>query len=171
MSKILIAYFSRAGGNYVNGSIMNLEIGNTEVAAKMIENITGGELFKIDPLKAYSNDHMTCIEEAKRDLQADARPELKEYLDSIDEYDTIILGYPNYWGTMPMQVFTFLEKYDFTGKVILPFCTHEGSGLGSSERDLKRLCPSADIHKGLSIQGGNVRKSEKDIIRWLKGCI
>lgn len=171
MSKILIAYFSRAGGNYVNGSIRNLEIGNTEVAAKMIENITGGELFKIDPLKAYSNDHMTCIEEAKRDLQADARPELKEYIDSIDEYDTIIIGYPNYWGTMPMQVFTFLEKYDFTGKVIMPFCTHEGSGLGSSERDLKRLCPNADIHKGLSIQGGHVRKSEKNIRGWLKGRI
>lgn len=167
MSKILIAYFSRSGGNYVNGSIVNLKIGNTEVAANMIENITGGELFKIDPLKGYSSDYMTCIEEAKGDLQAGARPELKEYLDSIDEYDTIILGYPNYWGTMPMHIWTFLEKYDFTGKTIKPFCTHEGSGLGSSERDIKKLCPGAKVERGIAIHGAEVHRAKDSIEKWL----
>jgi flavodoxin len=116
MSNILIAYFSRAGENYVGGSIRRLEVGNTEIAAKMIAELTGGELYKIEPAVPYSDLHMTCIEEAKRDLQAGARPALKAMPESISQYDTVYLCYPNYWGTMPMAVCTFLEAFDFTGK-------------------------------------------------------
>lgn len=132
---ILIAYFSRKGNNYFGGNIVNLPIGNTEFAAEIIEKLTGGDLFKINPVKKYSEDYQKCTEEAKADLQANARPELAEYLDSIKNYDFILLGYPNWWGTLPMPVFTFLERYDFSGKTILPFCTHEGSGMGHSEHD------------------------------------
>lgn len=163
MSKTLIVYFSREGGNYVNGRIVNLDVGNTEIAAKMIQKLTGGEIFKIEPRYPYSNDYMICIDEAKKDLQADARPDLKSYPESIEEYDTIIIGYPNYWGTMPMHIFTFIEKYDFSGKVILPFCTHEGSGLGKSEKDLKKLCPNSIFRKGLAIHGGSVKNAENEI--------
>ncbi|MCE5315433.1 MAG: flavodoxin [Armatimonadota bacterium] len=164
---ILIAYFSREGNNYVNGKIVNLPVGNTEVAAKMIKKLTGGALFKIDPVKEYSKDYTACTKEAQAELHADARPELSEYLDSLDSYDTIILCYPNWWGTMPMAVSTFLERYDFAGKTILPLCTHEGSGMGRSEQDIKKLCPGATMGRGLAVRGGSVKNAEKDIKDWL----
>lgn len=167
-AKVLIAYFSRPGNNYVGGNIIDLPIGNTEVAAKVIKNIINGELFKIDPVKKYSNDYSACTDEAKQELRANARPELIAYPDRIDQYDTIILGYPNWWGTMPMPVFTFLEKYDFNGKTIFPFCTHEGSAMGNSESDIKKLCPGSKVLKGLPIRGGNVNHAEKEIASWLE---
>lgn len=166
-NKVLIAYFSRAGNNYVGGSIVNLSVGNTETAAKMIEKLTGGIMFRIDPVNKYSSDYPACTQEAQKELRAKARPELTKYPDSIDEYDTIILGFPNYWGTMPMPVCTFLEKFNFSGKKILPLCTHEGSGMGRSESDIKMLCPGADVRKGIALRGGSVKNAEEDIKRWL----
>ena len=111
---------------------------------------------------------MTCIEEAKKDLRAKARPELVSMPDSIDGYDTVILAYPNYWGTMPMAVFTFLEHYDFNGKTILPLCTNEGSGMGKSERDIKKTCPGAVVKGGLPITGSMAGESRETLKRWLK---
>ena len=111
---------------------------------------------------------MTCIEEAKKDLRAKARPELVSIPESIDEYDTVILAYPNYWGTMPMAVFTFLEKFDFSGKTILPLCTNEGSGMGGSERDIRKACPGATVKKGLPITGSAAANSKGSVERWLK---
>lgn len=163
----LIAFFSRADENYVNGMIRNLKVGNTEVAAGMIQELTGADLFKIKPMQAYSEDYNECIAEAQADQKRDARPELKEYPKSLDAYDTIYLGYPNYWGTMPMAVFTFLEHFDFTGKTIRPFCTHEGSGMGSSQKDIRNLCPGAKVEAGLAIHGGSVQKAEKEIKKWV----
>lgn len=164
---ILIAYFSRAGNNYVSGTIQNLKVGNTEVAANMTKDFTDGDLFKIQSLIAYSEDYSECIEQAKQDKKRNARPELKSYLENLDKYDTIYLGFPNYWNTMPMAVFTFLEKYDFNGKTIKPFCTHEGSGMGSSETDIKNLCKQAIIEKGLAIQGAKVNDSKSAISKWV----
>lgn len=165
---ILIAYFSRSGSNYVSGQIVNLSVGNTEVAAMKIQEMTGGELFKINQVHKYSDDYNTCTEEAKQELRANARPELTDSLDSIDGFETIILGYPNWWGTMPMPIWTFLESHDFSGKTILPLCTHEGSGMGGSERDIKKLCTGAKVVKGLAIQGGSVNNAGKNIESWLK---
>lgn len=167
MGKTLIAYFSRAGQNHVNGSIVELEKGNTEIAAEMIQKLTGGELFKIDPVEKYSDDYQECVKEAVRDLKGNARPELEMYLEDLNDVDTVILGYPSYCSTMPMPVFTFLERYDFTGKCIRPFCTNEGSGMGRSEVDIKKLCPNATIMEGLSIHGASVRDAEADIKKWL----
>lgn len=164
----LIAYFSRAGENYLNGAIKNLTVGNTEIAAKMISEITGGDLFQIVPVHAYSDDYNECIFEAQDDQRRDARPDLKEYPDNLDAYDTIYLGFPNYWGTMPMCVFTFLEHFDLSGKTIRPFCTHEGSGMGHSEADIKRLCPHARIEKGLAIHGADVSHAGKALGNWIK---
>lgn len=165
--KKLVVYFSRKDENYVNGMIRNLEVGNTEVAAGIIQKLTGADVFKIEPRQEYSKEYNECIAEAREDQRRDARPELKMYPESIGEYDTIYLGYPNYWGTMPMAVFTFLEHFDFTGKMIKPFCTHEGSGMGSSVSDIKRLCPAAQVESGLAIQGGSVQKAENKIQQWV----
>lgn len=166
MSNILIAYYSRADENYVNGQMKMLQQGNTERAAKIIADTIGGDLFHIEQTKPYSKNYNDCIQEAKIDQRQNARPALKQYPDSIDTYDTIYLGYPNYWGTMPMAVFTFLEYFNFSGKKICPFCTHEGSGLGSSIKDLKQLCPSADIESGLAIHGGSVERHSEEIKNW-----
>ena len=167
MSDKLIAFYSRAGENYVNGMIKTLETGNTEVAAGIISELTGADWFKIEQVQPYSNDYNECIAQAQSDQKRDARPELKAYPDCIDAYDTIYLGFPNYWSTMPMAVFTFLEHFDFTGKTIKPFCTHEGSGMGSSVSDIKNMCPSAKVDKGLAIHGGSVQRARKDIERWI----
>lgn len=165
MNKKLIAYFSRSGDNYVNGSICNLEVGNTEIAAEIIKELTGADMFKIDPQISYSSDYMKCTEEAKRDLNSNARPKLKNNLENLSDYDTVILGFPNYWNTMPMAVWTFLESGDFAGKTILPLCTHEGSEMGISERDIKKLCPQSVLQKGLAIQGGLIKSSKPVIIK------
>ncbi len=166
-NKLLIAYFSRSGNNYVGGTIVNLKAGNTEIVAGMIRNLAGGDLFKIDAVQAYPDDYMETTEVAKKELREKARPALKTNLANLDGYDTVILGYPNWWGTMPMAVHTFLESFDFSGKTLLPFCTHEGSGMGHSESDIKRLCPGAGVLPGLPIIGGNVRRAEDDVARWL----
>lgn len=168
MSKELIVFYSRAFENYVSGTIKNLKMGNTEVIANMIKEITKGDVFKIEQIEPYSKDYNECIEQAKFDVQKGVRPKLTGYPSSIDGYDVIYLGYPNYWGTMPMAVFTFLEHFDFYGKIIKPFCTHEGSGMGSSIADIKKICPNATVEKGFSIYGSRVENAEKEVEGWVK---
>ncbi len=167
MAKTLIAYFSRADENYFGGAMRYVKVGNTEIVCNGIKDLIEADVFKIEMKTPYSPVYMTCIEEAKRDLRAKARPELVSMPESIDEYDTIILAYPNYWGTMPMAVFTFLEAFDFTGKTILPLCTNEGSGMGGSERDIKKTCPGADVKKGLPITGSEAANSKMSVQKWL----
>jgi flavodoxin len=167
-TKRLIAYFSRAGNNYVGGKIMNLPFGNTEVAAKMIEKLTGSDIFQIDTIKAYPADYTETTDVAKQELRQNARPDLSGHVENMSDYRVIFLGYPNWWGTMPMAVFTFLEEYDLSGKTIIPFCTHEGSGMGRSEKDIGKLCPDGKVLKGLAIIGGSVQNSENDIVDWLR---
>lgn len=168
MSKKLIAFYSRADENYFNGTLKMLTVGNTETAAGIIKDLTGADMFKIEQTKPYSKGYNDCIEEARADQQRNARPELKAFPESIDGYDVIYLGYPNYWSTMPMAVFTFLEHFDWKGKIIKPFCTHEGSGMRSSVSDIKKLCPGATVEEGLAIRGGSVEKSRKNIEGWVK---
>ena len=167
MAKTLIAFFSRADENYFSGAMRYVKVGNTEIVCDIIKDLTGADSFKIEMKDPYSPVYMTCIEEAKKDLRAKARPELVTMPESIDEYDTIVLAYPNYWGTMPMAVFTFLEAFDFTGKTILPLCTNEGSGMGGSERDIKKTCPGADVKAGLPITGSQAATSKASVQKWL----
>ena len=166
--KTLIAYYSRRGENYVDGAIANLAVGNTEVAAAMIQKLTGGDAFRIDTAKAYPGDYAETTEAAKEELRRNARPALKSHLADIGQYDAVVLGYPNWWGTMPMAVFTFLEEHDWKGKTVLPFCTHEGSGLARSVTDIKQACPGATVSAGLAIRGGRVRGAAAEIEAWLK---
>ena len=167
MAKTLIAFFSRADENYFGGAMRYVKVGNTEIVCNLIEEMILADTFKIEMKEPYSPVYMTCIEQAKKDLRAKARPELVSMPEAIDEYDTVVLAYPNYWGTMPMAVFTFLEKYDFSGKTILPLCTNEGSGMGGSERDIRKAAPGANVKKGLSITGSNAANSGNAVRKWL----
>jgi flavodoxin len=167
-TKSLIAYYSRAGNNYVGGKIVNIPVGNTEVVAKMIQKLTGSDIFRIDTIKVYPAGYHETTDVAKQELRQNARPELSGHVGNMAEYNVIYLGYPNWWGTMPMAVLTFLEEYDFSGKTMIPFCTHEGSGMGRSESDLRKLCPAARVLPGLPIVGGSVHGAEVEIANWLK---
>lgn len=144
-----------------------MKVGNTEIAAQLLRELTGADLFKIEPVQPYSKDYNECIAQAQEDQRRDARPELKSCPNSLDGYGTVYLGYPNYWGTMPMAVFTFLERFDWNGKTIRPFCTHEGSGLGRSESDIRRQCPGAKVETGLEIYGSTSAKAGPAMKKWL----
>ena len=168
MAKTLIAFFSRADENYFGGSTRYVEVGNTEIAVRKIGERIDADEFKIEMKNPYPKEYNPCIEEAKADKQKNRRPELVSMPESIDEYDTVILAYPNYWGTMPMPVFTFLDAFSFDGKTILPLCTNEGSGMGSSESDIRKTCAGADVKKGLAINGSRVESSDSQIENWLK---
>ena len=163
----LVIYFSRSGENYFGGELKNIEKGNTEVIAEYIQEFDDADLFKVEPAVEYPEDYMKCIDVAKKEQQEDARPEIKETLQSIDEYDTIYIGFPNWWGTLPMPMWTQLEQLDFSGKTVKPFVTHEGSGFGSSQRDLDKLCEGAEIKKGLSIPGANVGNAADTVKAWI----
>lgn len=167
-SKSLIVYFSRKGNNYVGGRIVNLPVGNTEVIAKKIQALTGSGMFQIKTVKSYPEDYTETTTVAQEEKRKNARPELTETVADMNSYGVIYLGYPNWWGTVPMAVFTFLESYDFSGKIVIPFCTHEGSGMGSSERDIKKLCSNAKVLAGLAIQGDGVDRADKDVANWLE---
>ncbi len=164
----LVAFYSRAGENYYDGAYRYLEIGNTEKAAHMIAEVCGADLFKIEQLVPYADDYKNCVAEASGDWKNDARPELKNWLESISDYDEIYLGYPNYCGTMPMAVYTFLEKYNWEGKTIHPFCTHEGSGMGKSEKEIARIVPNVNLAAGLALKGCKVDEALEEIKAWCK---
>ncbi len=166
---ILIAYYSRDGNNFVGGEVVDLSVGNTEVIAQMIAGATGGELFEIKTVEPYPADYHETTEVTKNHKRENLRPELSSHVENIDDYDIIFLGFPNWWGTMPMPVFTFLEEYNFTGKTIIPFCTHEGSGMGRSQRDIAKLCPETNILNALSVHGAFVHTAKSDVEKWIIG--
>jgi flavodoxin len=165
--KCLIAYYSRKGQNYVSGRIVDLTVGNTEVVANMIQKKTGGDMFHIESVTAYPKDYTEATEAAKNELRAKARPKLTGQVENMGAYDVIFVGYPNWWGTMPMPVFTFLESHDFSGKTIVPFCTHEGSGMGHSEKDIAKACPKATVFEGLAIHGASASFAESEVSNWI----
>lgn len=163
--KSLVIYFSRADENYAVGYISK---GNTEIIAEYIRDITGADLFKVEGVEGYSADYSTCIEEAKQRQQRGERPELKEYLEDISEYEVIYIGAPVYWGTMPQEMFTQLEKLDFTGKIVRVFTTHEGSGLANIPNDVKRICKGANVlGDSIAIRGADCKNAKGKIENWI----
>jgi len=164
--KKLVAFYSRAGENYFKGSHKTVKTGNTEIIADFLKEITGADIYKIEQTVPYSDNYDECTAQAKKDLISKARPSLKTPVPDISEYDEIYLGYPNYWGTMPMAVYTFLEEGDFSGKKIYPFCTHEGSGLSSTPSDISAAAPGANVENAIAIQGSKAPESFDTVKKW-----
>ena len=171
MSKNLIIYYSRRGENYFGGSIRSIAKGNTEYCVEFIKNAIGADVFEVETVKAYATDYMTCTEEAKAETKSGIRPELKKYLSDIAVYDHIFVCGPCWWGTFPCAVVGQLEKLDWSGKKVFGLMTHEGSGLGSSERDLKRICNGAVVGKCLAVSGSRAEQSEKSVADWARQCV
>lgn len=167
-AQTLVVYYSRTGQNYTSDGIVDLKVGNTAVVAQLIQKLTGADIFQIETVRQYAADYYECTQQAKEELNAKARPALRADID-ISKYDTIYLGWPCWWGTYPMCVATFLEAHDWTGKTVIPFTTHEGSGFGQSLRDLQAAIPSATIGKGLSIQGSKVKTASAQIEKFVTG--
>ena len=167
MAKTLIAFFSRADENYFGGAMRYVKIGNTEIVAGIMKELVDADTYKIEMKDPYSPVYMTCIDEAKKDKQNNARPELVNYPDGIEEYDTIVLGYPNYWGTFPMAVATFLERYDFTGKTIKPFCTNEEGAFGIGELELRATLKNVTLKEGFAVKGSEAEECDLALSAWI----
>lgn len=163
--KILVVYFSHAGENY---SVGNITVGNTKIVADYISEITGAEQFEIVADKNYDMPYMQLIDVAKKEANDGELPAMVGKLDNIDQYDTIFIGGPVWWGTYPQVMFTFFRDYDLNGKVIYPFTTHEGSGLASCVQDVSKAYPKADVKSGFAIAGHDVRSGRSRVEKWLK---
>ena len=162
MSKSLIIYFSRADENYAVGYI---EKGNTEIVAEYVQELTGADMFKVEPLVPYAADYNTCIKEAKDRI---GNAPIKERLTDISAYDTVFVMSPIYWGTYAPEVETALKELDFTGKVVRVISTNEGSGLASMVSDVQKMCKGADVQKnGLAIKGSQAKSSKAAVEKWL----
>lgn len=167
--RILVTFFSHTGENYGVG---NISEGNTHIIAKMIAEATGGTLFEIVSEKDYPHDsYDEMVEIAKQEKAQKARPAIKDNV-NVEDYDIIFIGYPNWWGDMPMPVYTFLEQHDWNGKTVVPFCTHEGSGLSDTERYIADVCKGATIANGLAVRGetaqNNREQARKSVTSWLE---
>ncbi len=151
--RILVAYFSHSG--------------NTRELAEQIHERTGGDVFEIAPVNRYPADYDAVVAQAGRELKAGFKPALKTKVENVGAYDVIFLGYPNWWGTVPRPIVTFLSEHDLSGKTIAPFCTHEGSGLGRSAAELAKLCPRSTVVDGLAIRGSDVKNAQNRVSAWL----
>ncbi len=162
MGKSLIIYFSRADENYAVGYI---DKGNTEIVAEYVQELTGADMFRVEPLVPYAKDYMTCIKEAKNRI---GNAPIREKLTEISAYETIFIMSPIYWGTYAPEMETAIEGLDFSGKTVRVISTHEGSGLANMVSDVKRVCRGANVLKnGLAIQGSQARSSRSKVAEWL----
>ena len=168
MSDVLVVYYSRKGENYMPGGIQCLEKGHTEYAAEYIQDALDADLFEIDTVTPYAANYRDCCAQAVQEMKANARPEIRGYVDDISQYSTIFVCFPCWCGTAPMCVFTFLEHYDLAGKKIIPLCTNEGSGMANAVGDLQNSCKGASVLPGLAVKGHQVKESEDMIASWAK---
>lgn len=166
----LVTYFSHAGENYNVGVI---EEGNTAKLAKVIAEQTGADLFEIVPMVDYPHSYDECLEVATAEQREGARPEYVGDVENWDQYDTVFIGYPIWWGEIPNIVYTFMENHDFAGKTVIPFNTHEGSGQSHSQRDIEKTLPDATVLQGLAVRGATAQNdadsTAKAVTDWLSG--
>lgn len=162
----LVIFFSRRGQNYMDGKIVELEKGNSEKIAEYISDAVNADMFEICTSKPYPEDYKECTEKAKKELRDNARPRLKEYLDTLSGYSNIFIVGPCWWGTYPMAIYSLLERLDFRDKRVMPVITHEGSGMGSLERDLKKFLRGGKVINGIAVQGSKIEESESQIKDW-----
>ena len=163
--KALIVYFSHAGENY---SVGNIEVGNTKIVADYISEITGASQFEIVAEKDYDMPYMELIKVAQDEARAGELPAYKGDVD-VTPYDVIFIGGPIWWGTYPQVMFSFFKDHDLSGKTVIPFTTHEGSGLASTVQDVKKAWPKATVRDGFAIYGHEVRSGKAKVEKWLKG--
>ena len=167
-SNMLVAYFSLAGEQYGVGVI---EEGNTSIIAHMIAEQTGADLFEIEAVTPYPTSHSELLDVSRQEMANNARPEIAGTVDNMDDYDTIFIGYPNWWGDMPMIVYNFLESYDLSGKTIVPFCTHGGSGLSNTESTITNIT-GGTMKGGFAIPGTTAQNdrdtARNEVTQWLK---
>lgn len=179
-SHILIAYFSRVGNTDFpddtdtssSASVVATEDGlqgNAEVLARMIQDTVGGDLFLIETEETYPVSYDETVDVGRQEQSDNARPALASQVENLDQYDTIFLGYPNWWGDMPMAVYSFLEEYDLSGKTIIPFVTHGGSGFSGTEGTIAEMEPDATVLEGLSVRGNSVEDAQGDVENWITG--
>ncbi len=164
--KTLVVFFSHAGENY---SVGNIKVGNTKIVADYISEMTGADQFEIVADKDYDMPYMQLIEVAKQEANNGELPAMVGKLENVDQYDTVFIGGPVWWGTYPQVMFTFFRDYDLNGKTIIPFTTHEGSGLASCVEDVREAYPNADVKAGFAIYGHEVRSGRNMVEKWLKG--
>ncbi len=162
--KSLVIYFSKKDENYTVGY---LEKGNTEVIAEYIQELVNADLFQVERKSPYAKDYQTCTLEAKEELENNLRPELLHYLDNIDNYEVIYIGQPVWWDYPPMPMYTQLEKLNWQGKIVMPFTTHEGSGLGHCVSAIQKICVGAEVRDGLAIQGSMVKNAKSEVEKWI----
>lgn len=181
-SKILIAYFSlpenadTSGVDAVAGASIVLDnekvLGNTEYMAYAIQEAVDGDLFRIETVQQYPLEHEPLVEMADEEQNGNARPELLNRVENMEQYDTIFLGYPNWWGDMPMPLYTFLEEYDLSGKTIIPFSSHGGSGFSRTESTIAQMQPNASVSEnGLTVSRNDVADSYEDVFQWAENII
>ena len=166
--KAIVIYFSRADENYFGGHMKVLEKGNTEVLAEDIQSIVNASLFEVERKVNYAKDYRTCLTEAQEEYKKGTLPPLKKYLDSVDDYDVVFIGGPIYWGTLPQPMFSQLSLLNLDGKIIMPFVTHEGSGLANVMQDLKKYAPNAKIKQCLAVVGSQVTHARHQVVQWIK---
>jgi flavodoxin len=142
--------------------------GNTRIMAMQIQALTGADMFELKTVDPYPAEYRPTTEQAKREQESGYRPPLATKIENLEDYDTIFIGSPNWWGTLAMPFFTFLEEHTLSGKTLIPFMTHEGSGFGNAPSDLRKLCPNARILEGLAVRGGRVRNAQPEVAQWLK---
>lgn len=168
-SDILVVYFSRTGENY---NVGNVEVGNTAMVASYIKEYLKCDSFEIVPVDKYPDNYDECTKVASKEQEDKARPQIQNKIDNFDSYKTVFVGYPIWWGDLPMIMYTFLEEYDFNGKTVIPFNTHEGSGDAGTYDNIQSKLPSAKVNtKGLAIDGKTARSNDgkQQTIDWLKG--
>ena len=168
MSSVLVVYYSRKGENYMPGGLQFLEKGHTERAAEFIQKALDADIFELETVEAYPASYRDCCRQAVAELKANARPELSAYPEDISSYETVFVCYPCWADTAPMCVFTFLERFDFSGKRIIPLCTNGGSDIAKSVEDIKVSAEGGEVLPGLSVLGHKVIESEELIINWAK---
>ena len=144
------------------------KVGNIQYVADIIQKNTGADLFRIEPETPYTTDHEDLVDLAKEEQNSNARPQIKNSIENFEQYDTVFVGYPNWWGDMPQIIYTFFDAYDFTGKTIIPYNTHGGSGFSNTISTIKNLEPNANVNgDGYTVSRNNVNESESEIIAWL----
>lgn len=165
--KSLIIYYSHIGENYMEHGIENITKGNTEIVAEYLKELTSADIFRVEPINEYSFNYKKCCDEALKDLKSDIRRKLKSNVVDINDYDVIYIGGPVWWGHLPVCMFDVLDNLDFTSKIIKPFTTHEGSGLGNVMEDIQKHCKNGVLKEGLAIRGCKVKDSTQVIKDWI----